>query len=422
MVRLDGTRPLGLIPLLAFSISPVSAIIIDVVTSGLAEVWREGDGEALRRKDPEPLELRLCRPPTDKPWLGVFAIDPRETTCQNEGGSSPSWDFAEIEYEGGPFVPVPGTLLQLQGPTGVAITNTNDPEEFLTYGAPENVNLRQRFETSKFLVEKFGNNGNFERLSKTNPLQEGYTLRLWEEGLPVGFRQLYLRNVVGNPKRLTRARPPIDQDINEDFAAAVERIQKEYPYAELRIASMGNTEIVGPGIPTTGRRVLNKISTGGKALFSFIKNRGKPGLEMNRVRIPSGELNDDDFEVVWNEVEGVPDQQRFNIDPEFVPVVQQGQGQGRRAVDFSFEESKEDYDERGINRVEEIPLRPIQNINANPGIAGQARPNVAVNRIGDEIERESTIYQTAFSHADEDEENRLGDIIDYNPDEANNKI
>ncbi|KAK6341655.1 hypothetical protein TWF696_008724 [Orbilia brochopaga] len=306
MVRLVGMPPLCLVSLFAISVSSVSAVIISVVISQEVEVWREGLDEALRRKDTEPFEFRLCRPPNDKPWLGVFAIDPEVTSCEAVERSSPSWDFRQIEYEPrSAFIPVPGSVSLLQGPTGIPVTNTNEPEDFFTYGEP---NVRQTFYPSKWLVERFGNTGTFERLSKENPVRAGDSLRYWDENL-IGYGQLYLRQVKGNPQRLTRARPPVDQDNEEDFSDAVARIRREFPYAELRIASLGDTEIVGPGVPTRTQKIINKIGNSGKSFFSFLKGgRGKSQLEMNRVRSPSDELDDEDFRIIWNPEDVVQNQ------------------------------------------------------------------------------------------------------------------
>ncbi|KAF3916310.1 hypothetical protein ABW21_db0203687 [Orbilia brochopaga] len=417
MVCLDGFPPLGLIPLLAFSIPSVSAsvlstVIINVVISQEVEVWRENPEGA----------LRLCRPPDDKPWLGVFAIDPEVTSCQQEvEGSSPSWKLAQIDYEpGSQFIPIPGTLLSIQGPTGIPITNTKDPEDFFTYGNPNTV---QQFHVSKWLVERFGNTNTFERLSKENPVKVGDTLRYWEEGT-IGLKQLYLRRVKGNPQRLTRARPPVDRDAEDDFAAVLDQIRLEFPYAELRIASLGDSEIVGPGIPTRARKIINQIGRKGKSLLSLFKGISATKAQYEqRVRSPSGELSSDeeDFEVTRYPSGQGQGQQNRN------PVQLAPGGQQDRWVmeDFIFEESKENNDDRiqVVDRVEQIPLRPAQNINNNvEQRINLQEPNIANDQIGNQADNAETIYQTALEGPiDYDEEDRLGDIVDA-VDQANNRL
>ncbi|KAK6543346.1 hypothetical protein TWF694_000097 [Orbilia ellipsospora] len=266
----------------------VSGVIINVVVSDVAEIWRENDSDSLRRKDPEPVEsmYRLCRPPSDKPWLGVFAIDPRKSSCAQTEGSSPSWELAQSSWERPEFFPKePGTLLEIRGPTGVPIMNTQHPDQYLTYGPRGKGVFAEASEPSKWLVERFGNNKIYETITEKTPVQVGDTLRFWEPDVLEGFKQLFLhkppvrqgspsKNKIisgGSPMRLNRERPIPDEDSKEDFATAVRKIRAEYPHAELRVASLGNDEIVGPGAPTRTDKITAQLGKAKNALSGLFR-------------------------------------------------------------------------------------------------------------------------------------------------------
>ncbi|EPS38451.1 hypothetical protein H072_7805 [Dactylellina haptotyla CBS 200.50] len=426
MVQFSKISTLGFVPLAIILKFPfASGVIINVIVGDTAEIWRENDENSFRRKDPEPLAYRLCRPPSDKPWLGVFVINPQKMSCADVEGSSHNWDIVASEWEPPEFFPkAPGSLLQIQGPTGVPIMNTEFADEFLTYGSRGGGGGLHASTPSKWLVERFGNTQNYEVLTYRNPLQVGDTLRFWEPGVVGGFGQLFLHRIAGSPMRLNRMRPTVDEDSPDDFATAIRKIRSEYPYAELRIASLGDDEIVGPGMPSRKDKIYAKLETV-KNAFSGLFRGGHTQSQPIGLELGEG------FEVLGHNPEGgshligqTEDAGRVNIGREAVTSddvkVVSPKIPARvenKAGQEIHEESKESNDRprNAGDLVSQIVTDEVRSRSksSNSGNSG------SYNRDGQSIKDSQTQYETAWGETqfqneydDEDDGDRLGDIID----------
>ncbi|KAK6357896.1 hypothetical protein TWF730_007253 [Orbilia blumenaviensis] len=437
MVKSSKIFRLGAGSLLLFLKTPyVSAVIINVVVSEVDEVWQENTEDA----------LRLCRPPPEEPWLGVYAIDPKVTSCEKYNGGSSNWDIRESEWERPEYLPKPpGTVLQIEGPgpsgkkKPYAISNTQDKEDYLSFGDSLGMSVS---EPSKWLIERFGNNNNYETLAPDNLLQVGDTLRFWDPEVPNGFQQLYMHRIKGSPQRFNRLRPlKVDDDESEVYADELTKVRQEYPAAEFRIASLGNSEIVGPGVPTSRTwRLLGKIggapSKLGKMLTGLdFRSQPRTGqIDLNEkipirnqeTRVRSEELDIEPGDVFGNpDIQGSPEEvirsQRIDL-PQIPSQAEialrkslKKESPVKEAVIAQFEESKEQESGDGDPR-KPVDLgrssRSSQSGGSKLNESGRGRSLTPINMRGSTI---GTVYQTAFDGADfdYDEENRLDDIIDY---------
>ncbi|KAK6532296.1 hypothetical protein TWF281_006487 [Arthrobotrys megalospora] len=467
MAQFSKISQLGIVPLLLFLRVPsVSAVIINVVISEVDEVWQESGDESLRRKNPDEIlesVLRLCRPPQDTPWIGVYAIDPRVTSCEAVNGGSSNWVIRESDWERPDFLPKPpGTVLQIEGPGPMVderswlmlpISNTEFKEDYLSFGPPLGPH---HSEPSKWVVERFGNNNNYETLSPKNKLMVGDTLRFWDPEIPNGFQQLYMHRVKGSPQRLNRLRPFVENDgyTEEEYALMLANIPKEYPTAELRIASLGDDEIVGPGVPTRAQRLLRGIGKAKNNIGSLLsrvasrkqpfygrsqnRNQGRPDADEqipvagDRPRVRSEEL-----EVDPSDVYGDPSPlksaeelfQELRMDLPQIPSRAEislkksikKQNMPSQEVVEKFEESKEDFPKNQDEDVRrpidmERSSRSSRSASSKLNESGRGRALTSVDPLS--VSQSQTEYQTAIGGEgddddyDSDEEDRLGDIME----------
>ncbi|KAF3164500.1 hypothetical protein TWF751_009661 [Orbilia oligospora] len=461
MVQLSKVQHLRALSLLLFLRAPyVSAVIINVIISEAeeGEVWYENNDDGLRRKDHGQQsmlrcmrylhgQIYVCRPPPEEPWLGVYAIDPTVTSCEANGGSA-NWVVRESDWERPEYLPKPpGTVLQIEGPgpaekaTAYAISNTQPKEDYLTFGPSLSMAAS---EPSKWLVERYGNNNNYETLAPDNGLKVGDTLRFWDPEVPIGFQQLYMHRSKGSPQRFNRLRPlPDNEDTTVEVASA--KLRKEYPAAEFRIGSLGNSEIVGPDSTASTSRTRRFLETVGSAKgrigrlftggFRGQPNVGRIGSEEKiPIRKEDPRVRSEEIEIEPGDVFGNPDLLDSMSPDEYLRKQQQQQ----RAVDLpnipslaelalrksmkkispvqeiiaQFEESKSDNDNDVRRPVEmERSSKSSHSANSKTNEIGRGRIPTVASMIKEPSEE--TVYQTAVGDTfDFDEEDRLGDIID----------
>ncbi|KAK6501156.1 hypothetical protein TWF481_009004 [Arthrobotrys musiformis] len=455
MVRFSKIQRLGVLPLLILLGAPnVSAFIINVVVSEVEEVWNENNDDTLRRKEPNQESIfTLCRPPPEEPWIGVYAIDPKVTSCEAENaGGSPNWDLGLSSWERPDYLPKPpGTVLQIGGPGPAgdieyAISNTENKEDFLLFRPAISL---ETTEPSKWLVERYGNGQNYEEFAEDNNIQVGDTLRFWDPELPTGFQQLYMHRIKGSPMRFNRLRPLPEHGLDmstDDYAVELDNVRKEYPAAEFRIGSLGKIELVKPGSPvepTRTQRFLQSVGNAGDKigkLFSGISFRGQSGGSRDRIgsdeRIPlRGEetrARSEEIEIDPGDVFGNPDSivsaeellraKRAGL-PQIPSLATLVLKKLRKTppvqeVVAQFEESKSDSARNGDDDVR----RPVdmersskssnsKDSKMSESIRGRL-PTIS-QRKGSNAETE---YKTAFGFDEFDysEEDRLGDILDEN--------
>ncbi|KAK6347823.1 hypothetical protein TWF718_005647 [Orbilia javanica] len=454
MVQFRKIQRLGILSLLLLLRAPYcSAVIINVIVSEVDDVWHENSDDALRRKDPSQESIFiLCRPPPEEPWLGVYAIDPKVTSCQAGGGSA-NWVIRESDWERPEYLPKPpGTVLQIEGPgpaakrSAYAISNTNCAdckEDYLTFGPA--LSLKDS-EPSKWLVERFGNNGNYETLAPDNLLTVGDTLRFWDPEVPNGFQQLYMHRIKGSPQRFNRLRPFVEAEgSQEEYDAELAKVRKEYPAAEFRIASLGDNEIVRPELsigPSRTQRFLKTVGSAkgriGKLLtggFGGQQNSGRIGsaekipIKKEEQRVRSEEIEIDPGDIFGNPdildsmspEEYIRSQQQQRMDLPQIPSLAElalrksmKKNSPVEEIAVQFEESKsQDGDDNARRPVElERSSRSSHSANSKMNESGRGRTSTMVNLKEQGTE---TVYQTAIGDEyDYEEEDRLGDIIDEN--------
>ncbi|KAF3927532.1 hypothetical protein AA313_de0202713 [Arthrobotrys entomopaga] len=290
--------------------------------------------------------------------------------------------------------------------------NTEYPDQYLTYGPRGQGVFAEASVPSKWLVERFGNNKIYETITEKTPVQVGDTLRFWEPDVLEGFKQLFLhkppisqgspsKNIIlsgGSPMRLNRERPIPDEDSKEDFATSIQKVRAEYPYAELRIASLGDDEIVGPGTPTRTEKITAKLGKAKNALSGLLRGAYTQSQPIN-LGLGTG------YDVMGHD----PDRVMNDIISERT----RAQDENSARVGVRYEEESKQSDDWP-----KIPSKTGNQEYAEGRISNSKSRNNANN--GEKKDKNSwkddqTQYETAWGDShflayDSDEENRLGDI------------